>query len=70
MSKLDGKFMQRLSQSRIFITNPIGYLDFLHLQTKARLVLTDSGGVQVETKLSRNYLFDPPILHGMANYSP
>ena len=41
--------MQRLNQSRILITKPIGYLDFLHLQTQARLVLTDSGGVQVET---------------------
>ena len=28
---------------------PLGYLDFLALQTHAALVLTDSGGVQEET---------------------
>jgi UDP-N-acetylglucosamine 2-epimerase (non-hydrolysing) len=31
------------------IIEPIGYLDFLALQAHARLVLTDSGGVQEET---------------------
>ncbi len=29
--------------------DPLGYLDFLALQASARLVLTDSGGVQEET---------------------
>jgi UDP-N-acetylglucosamine 2-epimerase (non-hydrolysing) len=29
--------------------NPIGYLDFLALQRHARLVITDSGGIQEET---------------------
>ncbi|MBI4462542.1 MAG: UDP-N-acetylglucosamine 2-epimerase (non-hydrolyzing) [Acidobacteria bacterium] len=28
---------------------PLGYLEFLHLMSQARLVLTDSGGVQEET---------------------
>src|SRR5437588_9974722 len=28
---------------------PLGYLDFLSLNDRARLVLTDSGGVQEET---------------------
>jgi len=28
---------------------PLGYLDFLHLMTKAKVVVTDSGGVQEET---------------------
>ena len=30
---------------------PLGYLDFLHLQSQARLVVTDSGGIQEETTL-------------------
>lgn len=31
------------------VVDPLGYLDFLALQASARLVLTDSGGVQEET---------------------
>ena len=31
------------------LVEPIGYLDFLGLEARARLVLTDSGGVQEET---------------------
>jgi len=31
------------------LTEPLGYLDFLHLMERARLVLTDSGGIQEET---------------------
>jgi len=31
------------------LLNPVGYLDFLALQARAGLVLTDSGGVQEET---------------------
>jgi len=31
------------------VTEPLGYLDFMSLVTTARLVLTDSGGVQEET---------------------
>ncbi len=30
------------------MTEPVGYLDFLGLMAKARLVLTDSGGIQKE----------------------
>jgi UDP-N-acetylglucosamine 2-epimerase (non-hydrolysing) len=33
----------------IQITEPCGYLDFIALETAARVVLTDSGGVQEET---------------------
>jgi UDP-N-acetylglucosamine 2-epimerase (non-hydrolysing) len=29
--------------------NPVGFLEFLRLESNARLVLTDSGGVQEET---------------------
>jgi UDP-N-acetylglucosamine 2-epimerase (non-hydrolysing) len=31
------------------MTEPLGYLDFLNLSSRARLVLTDSGGIQEET---------------------
>ncbi|HEY8123489.1 MAG TPA: UDP-N-acetyl glucosamine 2-epimerase, partial [Myxococcota bacterium] len=34
---------------RLMATEPLGYLDFLALMADARLVLTDSGGVQEET---------------------
>jgi UDP-N-acetylglucosamine 2-epimerase (non-hydrolysing) len=33
----------------LVLTEPLGYLDFLHLYSNSRLVLTDSGGVQEET---------------------
>ena len=34
---------------RIMLCDPLGYLDFLKLLSEARLVLTDSGGIQEET---------------------
>lgn len=34
---------------RLLLSEPLGYLDFLCLMADARLVLTDSGGVQEET---------------------
>lgn len=37
------------SIDNLIITEPIGYLDFLKLQMDAKLVLTDSGGIQEET---------------------
>ena len=36
---------------RILTIPPQGYLDFLHLMSRARLVLTDSGGIQEETTI-------------------
>jgi UDP-N-acetylglucosamine 2-epimerase (non-hydrolysing) len=33
----------------IYLLEPLGYLDFLHLMSHAKLVLTDSGGIQEET---------------------
>ena len=33
------------------LLEPLGYLDFLHLQKRARLVLTDSGGIQEEASI-------------------
>jgi UDP-N-acetylglucosamine 2-epimerase (non-hydrolysing) len=33
----------------MMVTDPLGYLDFLALQSRAAMVITDSGGVQEET---------------------
>ena len=45
------------SDDRILLIEPQGYNDFLKLEMRARLVITDSGGVQVETAI-----FDTPCL--------
>lgn len=33
----------------LWMTDPLGYLEFLHLNMNARMVITDSGGLQEET---------------------
>jgi len=38
-----------LDGSGLFLTEPMGYVDFLSLTSNARLVLTDSGGLQEES---------------------
>ncbi len=38
-----------ITQPQLRLIDPLGYLDFLALQDQARLVITDSGGVQEET---------------------
>jgi len=40
-----------ISTKGILITPPLGYLDFLRLMDRSRLVLTDSGGIQEETTI-------------------
>ncbi len=37
------------SSSRIHLIDPLGYLEFMSLTTRAKFVLTDSGGLQEET---------------------
>jgi UDP-N-acetylglucosamine 2-epimerase (non-hydrolysing) len=39
------------SRVRIRLVPPLGYLDFLQLMSHARVVLTDSGGIQEETTI-------------------
>jgi UDP-N-acetylglucosamine 2-epimerase (non-hydrolysing) len=36
---------------RVILTSPLGYIDFLRVMSEARLVLTDSGGIQEETTI-------------------
>lgn len=38
-----------LDESRWHVTGPIGYLDFMRLMASAKVVLSDSGGIQEET---------------------
>lgn len=44
IARLDGREIPNVT-----VTPPLGYLDFLGLESAARFVLTDSGGVQEET---------------------
>lgn len=37
--------------SDLWVTEPLSYLEFLNLMSNARLVLTDSGGIQEETTI-------------------
>jgi len=41
----------KIDLKNITVIEPIGYLDFLHLQKNSKLVLTDSGGIQEETTI-------------------
>lgn len=49
MAEKFGLFEELESVPNITITEPIGYLDFVALMSKSKLVLTDSGGLQEET---------------------
>jgi UDP-N-acetylglucosamine 2-epimerase (non-hydrolysing) len=40
---------EKLADSDIKLIEPLGYLDFMRLYSGAKLVLTDSGGLQEET---------------------
>lgn len=41
--------LKRFAAAKVIILEPLGYLEFLGLMIQARLVLTDSGGIQEET---------------------
>jgi UDP-GlcNAc3NAcA epimerase len=52
-----GKPTRKISTGNVRIMNPVGYLDMLRLEQNARIILTDSGGVQKEA-----YFFGVPCL--------
>ena len=39
------------ANNHLILTEPLGYLSFLNLEMNARMVITDSGGMQVETTI-------------------
>lgn len=45
------------AESQFVLTEPLGYLDFVHLMARAHLIVTDSGGVQEEAPA-----LDRPVL--------
>jgi UDP-N-acetylglucosamine 2-epimerase (non-hydrolysing) len=52
-SRLDGSALGKRAHGMkgLRMTDPLGYLDFLKLMSDARIVLTDSGGIQEETAI-------------------
>jgi len=41
------------NMDNLILLNPVGYLNFLELQKKAKFIITDSGGIQEETTFFR-----------------
>jgi UDP-N-acetylglucosamine 2-epimerase (non-hydrolysing) len=48
---LGDRFVREAGKPGLFLTDPLGYIEFLSLNSAARLVLTDSGGLQEETTI-------------------
>jgi UDP-N-acetylglucosamine 2-epimerase (non-hydrolysing) len=52
MGKLkEWRFLDKIKDSNIVLTEPKGYIDFLKLVKESSCVISDSGGVQIETSV-------------------
>jgi len=51
--KMMTEFRLRPRSKRVILTEPLDFLEFLQLESNARLILTDSGGVQEEACILR-----------------
>jgi len=56
------KFADKLGS--IEITTPLGYLDFIHALRDCELVITDSGGMQIETTILSKYCLNLQNISG------
>ena len=48
---IDVNKAQSIKTSGFYLTEPLSYLDFLKLESNAKFVITDSGGIQTETTI-------------------